>query len=63
MMNMWRKFGPIIEDYRRTEYRTEIYSDWEYLADRMEEDISLEDEKKAQYMIDDGFRNENTRTT
>jgi hypothetical protein len=63
MMNMWRKFGSIIEDYRRTEYRIEIYSDWEYLADRMEEDFSLEDKKKAQYMIDDGFRNENTRVT
>jgi hypothetical protein len=63
MMNMWLKFEPIIKEYRKQEYRSDQYADWEYIAQRMEEDLSLEEKKKSQYVINDAFKNENTRAT
>ena len=63
MMNMWLKFQPIINEYRKQEYRSDAYTDWEYIADRMAELISLEEKKKAQYVIDDAFKHENIRAT
>ena len=35
--NMWRKFEPIIKHYRRTEYSSKAYDDFEYLAGHLEE--------------------------
>jgi hypothetical protein len=63
MMNMWLKFQPIINEYRKKEYSSEDYADWEYIADRMEEVFSLEEREKAHYIIDDAFKHENIRTT
>jgi hypothetical protein len=50
---MWRKFKPIIEEYRKREIGHEALVDWEYLADRVEEVTSLEDKRLTQYMVDD----------
>ena len=60
---MWLKFQPIIKEYRKKEYSSEDYADWEYIADRMEEVYSLEEREKAHYIIDDAFKHENIRTT
>jgi hypothetical protein len=45
--NSWIKFKPIIEEYRKMAYNTDDYGHWEYLADRMEEILSLDDKRKA----------------
>jgi hypothetical protein len=57
---MWLKFKPIIEEYRRREYGMDAYMDWEYLANRMDEETSLEDKRIKQFILD-GFRNENVK--
>jgi hypothetical protein len=63
MMNMWLKFEPIIEEYRKREYSSDHYADWEYIADRVAEGLSLEEKRKSQYIIDDAFKKENIRAT
>jgi hypothetical protein len=35
VINMWIKFKPIIEEYRKTDYGNDTYSDFEYLVKEM----------------------------
>jgi hypothetical protein len=58
---MWLKFKPIIEEYRRREYGLDSFTDWEYLADRVEEVESVEDKQRRKFMMDDAFRHKETR--
>jgi hypothetical protein len=58
---MWLKFKPIMDEYRRREYGLDAYVDWEYLANRMEANTSLEDKRIRQFMVDDAFRHENVK--
>jgi hypothetical protein len=34
--SLWVKFKPIIEEYRRVELNSKVYSNWEYLANEMQ---------------------------
>ncbi|MGD0805733.1 MAG: hypothetical protein ABSA11_16855 [Candidatus Bathyarchaeia archaeon] len=36
-MSCWQKFKPIIEKYRGWEWPSDVYSNWEYLADALED--------------------------
>jgi hypothetical protein len=35
--NLWRKFKPVIEMYRETDYHRSAWGNWEYLAEKLHE--------------------------
>jgi len=35
MVNMWAKFKPVIEEYRKFDYGSDMFENWEYLAGQL----------------------------
>ena len=56
VMSCWLKFKPIIERYRKWEWADEMYSNWEFLAEKMEK-VAAERDKgfkaKFEAMMDE----------
>jgi hypothetical protein len=54
ILGAWRKFKPIIEEYRKWEWPRDTYKNFEYLANvisKMQEDNDAEWERKSDIMI------------
>ena len=62
---LWRKYEPIVEEYRKTQYGRGHFANWEYLAgalDKMSESLDPEIHKKWGQIVKKAFPNTHTTT-
>ena len=60
---LWRKFEPIINEYRKDEIPLDSWADWEYVANLMEKNMSEEVKRKSLYQAEHAYKSENIQAS